>query len=450
MIPIAAAAVEGATLVAGDGGRRIQQVTADSRAVIPGSLFVALRGRSADGHDHVEAACRAGAAAVLGARGRLAPHGAVAMLEAEDPLTALGVLARQVRRVSAANIVGVAGSAGKTSTKDILRALCAPHVATVATHANHNNELGVPLTLCRIEPATGVCVAELAMRARGEVAALCAVAEPDVGVITNIGPEHLEFLGSVEEVAAAQAELLEALPDGAVAVVPAGEPLLRPHLRAGLRTLSFGDGEDAAVAVRSWEQAGGGSTRARLVVEGVALELRTNLVAAHQRLNLAAAVAAYVALGLPLAGVGEGAAAIQLSPWRGQERRLAGGGVVINDSYNANPASMAAALDSLVARAGGRRTVAVLGGMAELGPDSAAYHREVGGRVARLGIDVLLAVGELAREYVDAAAGRVETRWCATLDDAQAVLPELVEPGDVVLLKASRALGLERLDAVLA
>jgi UDP-N-acetylmuramoyl-tripeptide--D-alanyl-D-alanine ligase len=448
VIPLRAREVEGARLVAGDGARRLESVVADSRAVRPGALFVALPGERLDGHAYLAQAAERGASAVLCRPGPAPSLGAVAVLEAEDPLMALAYLARQVRRRSRAKVVGIAGSAGKTSTKDVLRALCAPHARTVATLANQNNELGLPLTVCRLEPDTEVLIAEMAMRGPGQIADLCAVAEPDLGLVTAIGPEHLEFLGTVEGVARAECELLALLPAGAPAVLPHGEPLVEPYRRADLREITFGLSPEADVHPRSFTPDGDGAA-VELSILGDRAAFRTNLLVPHARLNLCAAAAVYAALDLPVEGIGEGAERCELSPWRGQERPRGRGGLLINDAYNANPVSMRAALEALVARADGRRPVAVLGEMAELGDDAPDWHRRVGEQAATAGVRMVVGVGPLAREYETGAGGRAETHWFADADAAARGLPGLLEEDDAVLLKASRAAGLERLDAAI-
>jgi UDP-N-acetylmuramoyl-tripeptide--D-alanyl-D-alanine ligase len=435
VIPLAAHDVEGAELVSGDRDASIRGVSIDSRTLGEGDLFVALPGEHVDGHDYLEAAVARGAVAVLCEPGRAPDLGRTAVLEAPDVLAALQALTHQVRRRGSAAIVGVAGSAGKTSTKDALRALLAPHRRVVAAHRNHNNELGVPLTLARIESDTEVCICELAMRGPGQIAELAAIAEPTLGVITCVGPEHLEFLGTVESVAAAQAELLTALPAGSVAVVPDDEPLLEPFLRADLDVRRFGMTERADARVLRFEPDADGA-EVELVVAGEHVRFRSNLRAPHHRLNLAAAAAAAHALGVPVARLGDGAGSVELSPHRGQEVARRAGGVVIDDAYNANPASMRAALEGLHARRGEGRLVAVLGEMAELGPDAPALHREIASRAS--GIDLVVGVGELARLYPCNA-------WFADVDAAADALPSLLQAGDVVLLKASRSVGLERL-----
>jgi UDP-N-acetylmuramoyl-tripeptide--D-alanyl-D-alanine ligase len=405
VIPIPLDEVRPLGRVEGDAAE-VTGVKIDSRRIEPGDLFVAVRG----GVDHVEEARARGAAATL---------------VPDDEFAAMAALGRAIRERSRAEVVGITGSTGKTSTKDILAALVRPHRRTIAAEASFNAELGVPLTLARLEPDTEVLIAELAMRGFGQIASLCEIARPTLGVITTIGPVHLEFVESVEGVARAKAELLEALPRGAKAVFPAAAKELAPHVRADLDVIRVGD--DARL--ESFEHG-----RAELDLGGTRVTVATPFRAAHQAENTLTAAAAYWALGLPLDRIGDGAGAIELSRLRGEELPLEGGGVLINDCWNANPASMAAALRDLSARNGGRR-IAVLGGMAELGSDGPRYHREIGELTGEL--DAVVGVGELARDYDP-------THWVPDADAAAALLRDLLEPGDVVLVKGSRSVGLER------
>jgi UDP-N-acetylmuramoyl-tripeptide--D-alanyl-D-alanine ligase len=384
----------------------ITGVQVDSRRVEPGDLFVAVGG----GVDFLEAALERGAAATL---------------VPEHPFEAMAALGSLVRDRSAARVVGITGSTGKTSTKDILAALCVTAARTVAAEESYNNEIGVPLTLCRLEPDTEVCVLELAMRGFGQIADLCRIARPHVGVITNVGPVHLELVGSLEGVLRAKGELVAALPPGGTAIVPLEFPVDRDDVDV----IRLGEPD----ARRDGE---------RTVVGGVSF----NFTAHHQAANAAAALAALDALGLPRPERVE----VEWSRWRGEERPLPGGGLLINDAYNANPVSMRAALAQLAATAGDRRRVAILGDMAELGPGAPAFHEEIGREVARHGVEALLAVGELARGYVDNATGVPVIRWAADADEAAEAAVELVQPGDCVLVKASRAVGLERVAESLA
>ena len=389
----------------GDDGALVTAVVADSRAAGRGDLFVALN----TGTRFVDDARARGAATLV----------------PRDQEAALAALASLVRGKSQAQVVAVVGSAGKTTTKDVLGALCAPHVPTIRTEKSLNNEIGLPLTVCRLEPETAILVTEMGMRGLGQVAALCAIARPDVAVVSHIGPEHLELLGSVERVAAANAEAIAALPAGGTAVVPARSRELEPHLGRDDIELRRFDGGDVELT----------GNRATLRLDGTVVELELPFTQRHHALNVLAALHAYAALGLPLERAGEGAAAIELSPWRGQEIPLPGGGFVVNDAYNANPDSMRAALVHLAERAGDRRRVAILGEMAELGKGAGTYHVQIGELAAKLGIDVI-GVGSAARAYGPAVL----------VDDARAVIGaarDYLGPGDAVLVKASRAVGLE-------
>jgi UDP-N-acetylmuramoyl-tripeptide--D-alanyl-D-alanine ligase len=359
----------------------------DSRRIEEGDLFVAV----GDGADFVSHALARGAAAAL------VPNNAT---------EALGAIAGEVRTRSSARIVAVTGSTGKTSTKDILYALCAPHWRTIANEANYNTEIGVPLTLCRIESDTEVCIAELAMRGLGQIAWLASFTKPDIVIVTNIGPVHLEAVGTIENVAKAKAEAIEALPPGGIVIVPE-EPLLEPYL-----------------------------TRPDLEVKRVSatsvLPFETTYTAAHQLLNTRLAWAAAETLGIPAP---TGALSVEFSKLREEERLLPGDGLLLNDCYNANPMSMRAALLHLTERAAGRRRVAVIGEMSELGPGAGAYHAEVRDLLRELGIEQVIAVGELARTYGG--------DWVETAAEAADRLAALLRPGDVVLVKGSRSVGLE-------
>jgi UDP-N-acetylmuramoyl-tripeptide--D-alanyl-D-alanine ligase len=382
--------------------RRFTGVQVDSRRIVSGDLFVAVEG----GAEFL------GDALVRGAAATLVP---------DDAFDALARIGGAVRGRSSARVVGITGSMGKTSTKDILAALCAPAARTIAAEASFNNEIGVPLTLCRLESDTEVCILELAMRGFGQIAGLCEIARPEIGVVTNVGPVHLELVESIEGVLRAKGELIAALPSGGTAIVPDGFPVERADI------------EVVRVAEPETERADG-----RTLIGGVSF----NFTARHQAHNAAVALAVIDALGLRRPESVD----VDFSRWRGEEGELDGGGLLINDAYNANPVSMRAALAYLSERAGDRRRVAILGDMAELGPGGPNYHREVGEAAAELGIDELLAVGELARGYLD---GGVPGRWVANVHEALRVLDEVARPGDAVLVKASRAIGLEAVAAAL-
>jgi UDP-N-acetylmuramoyl-tripeptide--D-alanyl-D-alanine ligase len=384
----------------------ITGVQVDSRRIAPGDLFVAVG---------------AGEAYLEDARSR----GAAAILVPDDAHAALAAVAGAVRARSDARVVAITGSVGKTSTKDILAALLRPHLRTIAAEDGFNNEVGLPLTLCRLEPDTDVVVTEMAMRGSGQIRDLARVARPHVGVVTAIAPVHLELLGTLENVARAKAELLEELPSGAIAVLPDEAPELEPFVPQGLDVRRF---SPPRAELR------GGMTHVRWRGRDVVFRF----AARHQATNAAAALTAAEALGLepPREPVD-----VVFSRWRSEESDLAGGGLLVNDAWNANPVAMEAALRHLLERADGRRTVAVLGEMAELGSNAVHYHEEAG-RVATA-VDVLVGVGELARHYHP-------DEWVPTAAEAVELTRRLVRPGDAILVKGSRSVGLEVVAAALA
>jgi UDP-N-acetylmuramoyl-tripeptide--D-alanyl-D-alanine ligase len=357
-----------------------------------------------------------------------------AVLAHSDPLAGLHSLARAWRRELRARgtmVVAITGSTGKTSTKDILAALMAQRLRVTASPENFNTEIGLPLALLGAAAETELLVLEMAMRGAGQIAELTAIAEPDVGVIVNVGPAHLELLGSLEAIAAAKAELIAGLARGASVVVPAGEPLLAPHLRAEVPVIGFGDGGEVSLAERRAD----GSV---LIRHGeTEIELWPSFAQAHNLSNLLAAVAAARALGY----TPRGRLDVRFSAMRGQREELPGGVVAIADCYNANPMSMRAAIDDLAATAPARR-VAVLGDMLELGPDAPRLHREIGEHASARGIELLVTVGPLAAQMRGAFAGESHSA-----NDAQAageLLGGLLHEGDTVLVKGSRGVGLER------
>ena len=433
------------------------RVVIDSRAVEPGDLFVALPGERVDGGQFAADALRAGAWGVLaapvwareaaatasprpGASSPASPREAGAVLAAEHPVASLGALARAWRRDLAAHVIAVTGSVGKTSTKDLIAALIAPHRTVAASRANFNTEIGLPLELLAAPPGTEVLVLELAMRGFGQIAELTAICEPDVGVITNIGPVHLEQVESLEGVARAKAELLVGMRDGAVAIVPSDEPLLEPYLRETLEVVSFGPGGDVHFEGSSLR--GGAVPDAvperHVVVAGQDRhELELPFDSRHNLLNTLAAVAAARAVGVRPSGHVD----VRFGALRGERVALAHGATVVNDCYNANPLSMRAALDDLAMQEPAGRRVAVLGDMLELGPGEREHHAEIGAYAASAGVELLIAVGRRSAAMLDRYDG--EAHAVADAAAAAELARELVKPGDVVLVKASRGVGLE-------
>ncbi len=412
----------------------------DSRGVLAGDLFVGLRGRHTDGGAHALRALQEGAWGVLVTAEHARPAAAASsggvVLEHPDPLAGLQALAhawREELRSRGARVVAITGSTGKTSTKDILAALLATRLRTAASPQNLNTEIGLPLALLAAPADVEAVVLEMAMRGSGQIAELTAIAEPDVGVIVNVGPAHLELLGSLEAIAAAKAELIAGMAPGRCVVLPAAEPLLEPHLRSDLESITFGEGGDVSLLERAQDG------RVVIAARGERIELWPSFSQAHNLRNLLAAVAAALALGIEPTGRLE----VRFSSMRGERLELAGGVVVIDDCYNANPMSMRAAIDELTATAPARaRRVAVLGDMLELGADSPTLHTEIGEYASARGVELLVGVGPLAAEIAAAFAGESHT-----VPDAQAageLLADLLAPGDTVLVKGSRGVGLER------
>lgn len=419
----------GVVQVSGPDGVAVDGATVDSRDAGRGQLFVGIPGENVDGGMHAPEAIARGAAAVMISPQAwaqvgpdLAVHDAVVVV-APDPVAALGRIGHGALMRLGARVVGVTGSYGKTSTKDcVLAVLRAAGVRAEGTPGNRNTEVGVPLSILGLPDDTDVAVVEMGMRGPGQLALLSGLAPPDVACITAVGPVHLEILGTIEAVAAAKAEILVALRPGGAAVVPHDAGPLEPHVAAlpqGVEVVRFGDDP--------------------------AIDLDLGDLKAWERRNVAAAVAVAQALGLaPVPGT---PVRLERSAMRGTEHPLPGGGVLVEDCYNANPPAMEAALADLCRRPG--RKVAVLADMLELGPDEDRYHRQVGEHAAMCGVDLLIAVGARAASYPRGATA-VESVAFPSTDDAVAGVPALIRPGDAVLVKGSRGMAMERVaEAVL-
>lgn len=441
-----AATIGAEVLARGEPGSP-RRAAIDSNEIEAGDLFFGLRGEHVDGGEFAPAALRAGAwGAVVAERTAadvvvtLAPAqptttadgdlGAPAWVFAvADPLAALQRLATEWRRELGARVVGITGSVGKTSVKDIARSLLPGKVH--ANRENLNTEIGLPLTVLEAPAGTEILVLEMAMRGPGQIAELAAIAEPEVAAITNVGPVHVELLGSVEAIAAAKAEVLDALPKGGTAVVPVESSELEPHVPRAPGVLRFGpEGDVQAIEVRVEE----GVTEALVSTPAGRQLFDFPFTEGHNLDNALAAIAIGIALEAPLDEMADRTANIGFSRFRGERLELGEGIVLVNDCYNANPVSMRAALDHLASFEG--RRLAVLGEMAELGPGAPQYHREVGEHARRHRVDVLVGVGDPARDYEpdELVAGPVE---------AAELLAAQLEPGDTVLVKGSRSAGLE-------
>ncbi len=447
------AELTGGRLSGGDPAATVTgSVTLDSRAVAAGDLFVAVAGERVDGSDFLPAAAAAGAVAALCAR----PDPALPCVVVDDPVVALGLLASGVHaRLTAAGLrtLALTGSSGKTSTKDLLGQVLGAAGPTVSPPGSFNNDIGLPLTVLSADEDTEYLVLEMGARGIGHIARLCAVARPQIGVVLNVGSAHLGEFGSAEGIARAKGELVEALPEDGTAVLNADDPRvlgMAPRTRA--RVVTTGRGADADV--RAADVVLDDSARARftLLADGEAHDVALRVVGEHQVANALSAAAAALAAGMAPADVASAlSSAGALSRWRMEVERRSDGVTVVNDAYNANPESMRAALAALAGMPA-RRRIAVLGAMAELGPDAVAEHERLGRDTAAAGIDVVVAVGPDAVGIADgaAAAGRRRGEESVLVPDraaARQLMSEVLRPGDVVLVKASRAYALELLAA---
>jgi UDP-N-acetylmuramoyl-tripeptide--D-alanyl-D-alanine ligase len=450
MIPLrldeVAALVDGRLVDVSDPAALISgTVEFDSRAVKPGDLFVALPGERVDGHDFAAVAVQSGAVAVLAGR----PVGVPAIVTA-DPLDALGRLARAVlERLPQVTVVGLTGSVGKTTTKDLTAALVRQLGPTVAPPGSFNSEIGFPHTVLRADTDTRYLVLEQGARKVGHIAALSAIAPPRIGAVLNVGSAHVGEFGSTEAIARAKGELVEALPGDGVAVLNADDPLVSAmRERTNARVVTFGQGPGADVRATDIVLDDRARPTFTLVAHGEKIPVRLPTVGAHQVPASLAAIAIAAELGLAPA---DAVAVLQetgpASHWRMEVTERPDGVTIVNDAYNANPESVAAALHTVHTMSAKRRW-AVLGTMAELGPEAPHAHAEVGRLVAELGIDRLVAVGPEAAPVHDAAVET--TSWdgeSVRVPDAAAAIefvgPRL-EKGDVVLVKASRVEELQR------
>lgn len=417
-------------------------VSTDSRECGRGSLYVARVGEHADGHDYVPAAAERGAVAALASR--VVPG--LPCVVVDDVQTAFGRLARGVlARAPKLRVVAITGSSGKTSTKDLLASVLAAHGETVAPRNSLNGEIGVPLTVCRVTPATQFLVAEMGARGVGHIAYLTTIAPPDIAIVLNVGTAHVGEFGSRENIAVAKGELPESLSPDGLAILNADDPLvvaMRSRTTARVQLVGLSPEADVRGVDVSLSELGQASFT--LVTPVGERRVALGLNGAHHVGNALAVAAACLELGLGIDEIVAGLeAARALSRWRMEVTHREDGVLIVNDAYNANPESMRAALDTLRAMKAAGRRWAVLGEMLELGAQSAAEHASVGAYAAGLGIDRLVAVGDGARHY-----GAAD--WLPDTDAAHAFLVQQLRPGDVVLLKSSRDCGLRWLGDRLA
>jgi UDP-N-acetylmuramoyl-tripeptide--D-alanyl-D-alanine ligase len=421
----------------------------DSRSPVAGGLFVAIEGERVDGHEYAAGAVAAGASAALVRRRVDAPCVVVT-----DPVVALGELAAHVRSLLPDIVtVGITGSQGKTSTKDLIAQLLETNGPTVATAASLNNEIGTPLTVLRADTSTRFLVVEMGARGRGHIQYLAAMARPSIGVVLNVGVAHIGEFGGKAAIAVAKGELVEALPPSGVAVLNRDDPLVDAmRTRTAARVFTFGSAADTDVRVIDPHLDDDGQVGLTLEIDGRRHDLELSLIGLHQAANAAAAAATALACGLGADAVVEALATVRTrSRWRMELAETPQRVTVLNDAYNANPDSMRAALQTLAdlgRRRSESRTIAVLGEMRELGESAAREHEAVGHLVASLGLDQLVVVGEPAHGMHQAALRESgwggESRWVPDVDAAIAAVEGVVRPGDILLVKASRAVGLER------
>lgn len=445
----------------------VNSVTIDSRQVHEGALFVALDGERVDGHDYVDRAATAGARGYLRRADRdVDVPGGIAVDDPADALLALGLW---IRDIVDPTVVMVTGSNGKTTTKDLIAAAIGPSRATIATTGSQNNELGLPLTCCRLEADSDVLIAEIGMRGEGQIAALAMPMRPDIAVVTNVAGVHLELLGSLDAIARAKSELVQALVPGGAAVLNADDPLVAAmsELPGGFTSWYYGQGrsgggapdDGTSTTVRATNIRLDSSARPQfaLLDDGGTHDVTLGVPGEHNVNNALAAYCVAKILGIAPTRAIAGLESAQLSPWRMQLDVAASGLRVLNDAYNANPDSTAAALSTLRAIGDSQvlHRIAVLGHMAEIGPTSHAEHVRIGRLAADMSLDGLVVVGHLAAGLSEGAtaggfAGALGLHHVADPDEAIRALENLVGPADIVLVKASRSAGLERVALHLA
>jgi UDP-N-acetylmuramoyl-tripeptide--D-alanyl-D-alanine ligase len=460
MIPMSidrlAEACGGGILVRGKARRAPARVSTDTREAVRGTVFIALRGKRYDAHDFLDQAVEGGASVLVVSRVgddllRRAEERGVTVIKVRDTRRAMFHLAEAQVLAGGAEVVGVTGSTGKTLTKDFTASVLSRAGAVVAARGSYNNEVGVPLTIFRLTGRTRYLVLEMGSRGLGHLKRLCDFAHPRVGIITNIGPAHLRFFRSLENVARAKAELVQALPRGGWAVLNRDDRYFA-YLRreSSAPVISFGVSSRADVRAEKLRVDDEGKAVFRLRLKGGERgEVRLPLPGRHNVYNALAAAAVGESMGLKLEEVVEGLEKAELTEWRMEMITRPDQITIINDAYNSNPVSMRSALMAMADLARDKRAIAVLGDMGELGPLSEEAHMEVGRLAVEYGTDILIAVGRKARKMAQAARERGLPKGSIFTADrvekAAEILRAIIEPGDVVLIKGSRFLGLEKL-----
>ncbi|MGA9797645.1 MAG: UDP-N-acetylmuramoyl-tripeptide--D-alanyl-D-alanine ligase [Terriglobales bacterium] len=422
-----------------------QAYSIDSRTIQPGQLFFAVKGERLDGHDFVQRALEKGAVAAVVRKDELARYAVkTGLLTVPDTLIALQTLGAAVRRLWGKPLIGVTGSTGKTTTKEAIAHVLSSRFRVLKSEGNFNNHFGLPLMLLKIEPEHEAAVIEMGMSHRGEIAALAKIAQPEIGVVTNVAPVHLEFFKSVAEIARAKYELIESLPSGGTAILNADDEYVSQFGRDFHgKVVCYGRHPSADIRVENIDSRGAAGSVFDVVIDGQRERATLPLVGTHNIYNALAAVASGMECGLSLAEAVGTLATLAPADKRGAVVQL-GNITVINDCYNSNPTALDAMVDTLAAMPAKRRIV-VAGEMLELGPSGEELHRQSGQHMAKKGIDILLGVRGLAQKMVEAAGtAGIRAEFVATPEEAGEWLLRESREGDVVLLKASRGVKLER------
>ncbi len=456
MVNITAGQAESSTggiLLSGLRSTGIGGISIDTRTLLPGDLFFAIRGPRNDGHNHIPAALNKGACgAVVDAKHDCVPDFPRdrILLRVEDTHRALKDLAGDVRRLWRGSLVAITGSMGKTTTKEFAAQVLQTEFSVYRSPGNWNNLFGLPLAIFGLSGDDHIGIFELGMSAPGEIAEMCRVARPDIGVLTNVAPVHLEFFGSIEEIARAKAELIAGLPADGTLISNGDDPLVR-NIAAGYpgKKITFGTSEGLDIRAAEIETAGLFETKFQLTARGVARRVTLPLGGIHYVWNALPAIALADHYRIPMEQVVESLRHLKQTQMRGQILRFTGGFTVIDDSYNSNPRALMRMIDTLSQVPGFKRRVLIAGEMLELGPASEALHHQCGAWAAGHGIEVVVAVRGYAKEIAQGAreGGLDESRarFFSEVDQAAEFVPDLLQPGDLALVKGSRGVHLERI-----
>lgn len=443
------------TLRRGQSDCMINGISTDTRSITAGSLFFALKGENSDGHQYIQAAMKAGASGVVVSDANMVPDDIEGVfIQASDTLVALGDLAAYYRSKFDVKVIGITGSVGKTMTREMTASILGQKFSVLKNEMNYNNEIGVPLALFMLERNHEAVVIEMAMRGVGEIQRLAQIAKPSIGVITNIGMSHIERLGSRESIALAKAELLGELPSDGIAVLNADDDFfLTLKSKFQGKTISFGLSDGADITALDAELDENGFYSFRLVTPNGETDVKLPVMGQHSMLNALGASAAAYALGVDIDSMRAGLESFTQPSMRMEFTVTESGYGVLNDCYNASPASVSAALQTLNAICGYTRKIAVLGDMLELGDFAGKAHYDIGVMLKSSGIDILVTVGELSEAT---AAGALTSGFspdsiyrCADSEEAASLINTLILPGDAVLVKGSRGIKMEKIVRVL-